>query len=345
MSCPGVPPVVVLYVCAQSEKEMSDTASKRVSVVIPCYRGEKFIARAINSIDNHCAFAVEVIVVEDGVYDDTHKILEQFSKVKHLSYPENKGAPYARNLGLQNVTTEYVMFLDCDDEIEPPLIEELANELDRTGADLGFGPQKSIHVGSMKTGIKRPPDAAPFLIACNWLAGFYGPNPSAIMWRTASVRRIGGWQEALIKNQDGELVVRALLSNLVPCAVHKGAGVYHIHHQGTIRTSSDRKALDSHLLVAKMVEDKFDQLSEDDRKKLSAALRFYYLGRLNVAAKVADWELIRFWVGKISRPSELLFQRYAKRPTYFVMLFFLTLHMTWLGVFFVSRIQLIKARK
>ncbi len=97
-----------------------------ISVVIPCYKAEKHIARAIDSALAQPHVDVEIIVIEDGVFDDTKSIVSLYGdKVKFLSFKQNRGASVARNVGLEEVSSEYVMFLDADDFLEGELLKGL----------------------------------------------------------------------------------------------------------------------------------------------------------------------------------------------------------------------------
>lgn len=70
-----------------------------ISVIIPNYNGERFLAEAINSALNQSGVAVEVIVVDDGSTDNNREILEGYGDSISVFYQQNKGAPAARNLG------------------------------------------------------------------------------------------------------------------------------------------------------------------------------------------------------------------------------------------------------
>ncbi len=92
----------------------------RVTVVIPVYNAEKFLAKAIES----CLIqpeTAEVMLADDGSSDSSIQIAEEFVKkderVKLVFHPNraNKGTGAARNLGIINATSEYVSFLDNDD--------------------------------------------------------------------------------------------------------------------------------------------------------------------------------------------------------------------------------------
>lgn len=96
----------------------------RVSVVIPVYNAEKFVARAVTSALDQPEVA-EVIVIDDGYKDGALEICKQlalqYSNVKLLQHPNgcNLGAGASRNLGILYSSSEYIAFLDADDYFLP----------------------------------------------------------------------------------------------------------------------------------------------------------------------------------------------------------------------------------
>jgi len=91
---------------------------KKVTVVIPMYNCEKYIAECLSSVDTTLA---DVICVNDGSTDNTIKIANKFP-VKIINNNFNLGQGLCRNLGLEATNTEYVMFLDSDDTFCPETI-------------------------------------------------------------------------------------------------------------------------------------------------------------------------------------------------------------------------------
>lgn len=91
---------------------------KKVSVIIPCYNREQYIAETIESVLCQTYKTTELIVVDDGCTDNSREIIESFtSKIKILEHPGgvNKGQSAAINLGLKNATGTYIAILDSDD--------------------------------------------------------------------------------------------------------------------------------------------------------------------------------------------------------------------------------------
>ncbi|MFV2055870.1 MAG: glycosyltransferase family 2 protein [Thiohalomonadales bacterium] len=92
--------------------------SPKVSVIIPVYNCEVYVAEAIESVLSQDYPNIELIIVNDGSTDDSISILKSYhAKAKNivLLTKENGGAAEARNAGLEISTGEFVAFLDADD--------------------------------------------------------------------------------------------------------------------------------------------------------------------------------------------------------------------------------------
>lgn len=89
-----------------------------ISVIIPVYNQELFIAQCLDSVLTQSFKDLEVILVDDGSTDRTVDILKKYNaqhkRVRLLSQ-KNKGAGAARNLGLDHANGEYIHFMDADD--------------------------------------------------------------------------------------------------------------------------------------------------------------------------------------------------------------------------------------
>ncbi len=108
-----------------------------VSIIVPCYNGEKFIKRCFNSLSNQSYKQIEVIFVNDGSTDKSeeiileykNKFLEQGMKFNYI-YKNNGGPSSAINEGLKHVNGEYLTLLDIDDYIMPDSIKLKVEFLD-----------------------------------------------------------------------------------------------------------------------------------------------------------------------------------------------------------------------
>lgn len=98
----------------------------RVSVVIPCYNGSKFLRETLESALAQTHPPLEVIVVDDGSTDDSAAIAESFDPPVRVIRQENQGESVARNRGMDEARGDWIAFLDADDLWKP---EKLAKQL------------------------------------------------------------------------------------------------------------------------------------------------------------------------------------------------------------------------
>lgn len=99
-----------------------------VSIVVPVYNGEKYITACVESLCGQTYEDIEIILVNDGSTDDTHRILDELQKRDNritVIHKENGGVSSARNRGIDESHGEYLLFCDCDDEPEVNWCEEL----------------------------------------------------------------------------------------------------------------------------------------------------------------------------------------------------------------------------
>lgn len=90
----------------------------KISIVIPVYNTEKYLADCLNSVMNQTIKDIEVICIDDGSTDSSLDSLKEYQK-KHgnviVIEQENKGAGNARNKGIEMAQGEYIAFMDSDD--------------------------------------------------------------------------------------------------------------------------------------------------------------------------------------------------------------------------------------
>lgn len=111
----------------------------KVSIVVPVYNGERYIACALDSVLRQTLTDIEVICVNDGSTDETAAILDRYavqdSRVKVI-HRGNEGVSAARNAGIESASGRYVAFLDADDELEPEVYEKMFAKAEEGGCDL-----------------------------------------------------------------------------------------------------------------------------------------------------------------------------------------------------------------
>ncbi len=112
----------------------------KVSIIVPVYNVEKYIARCLESLVNQTLKDIEIVLVNDGSTDNSQAIIEQYQKkypniIKAYS-TENGGAAKARNYALEQVTGEYIGFVDSDDYISEEMYEKLYCQAKKENADI-----------------------------------------------------------------------------------------------------------------------------------------------------------------------------------------------------------------
>ncbi len=112
---------------------------EKVSVIIPAYNVERFIAECVNSVRSQTYKNLEIIIIDDGSSDGTLDICQKLAleddRIK-IVRNNHGGVSRARNAGLDNATGELIVSVDSDDVIVPDMIETLYNKMTETGADV-----------------------------------------------------------------------------------------------------------------------------------------------------------------------------------------------------------------
>lgn len=96
-----------------------------VSVIVPAYNAEKFIAESIQSVIDQTYNNWELVIVNDGSTDNTLSVVKRFTDPRVLVMSQkNSGVSAARNRGLEKCKGSYITFLDADDTLPPESIEK-----------------------------------------------------------------------------------------------------------------------------------------------------------------------------------------------------------------------------
>ena len=110
-----------------------------ISIIVPAYNSEKYIAHCLDSILAQTYQNIEIIIVNDGSKDGTTDIINQYAAEHdriHAIHQENGGVTRARLNGVAHANGEYIGFVDSDDEIEPDMYELLMNNALKYEADI-----------------------------------------------------------------------------------------------------------------------------------------------------------------------------------------------------------------
>lgn len=138
---------------------------KKVACVITTYNRSELLKRAVRSVMNQTLEDWELIVVDDGSTDNTLDTLMELmlaceGKMSYYQMSENSGRRLGkvRNVGIEKTNSEYVCFLDDDNEMEPEFMKELSGFLDKhSEVDMVYC-DSMMYVNDTPAGVERSRD-------------------------------------------------------------------------------------------------------------------------------------------------------------------------------------------
>ena len=251
-----------------------------VSILIPAYNAESWIADTIRSAIGQTWPYKEIIVVDDGSTDGTLELAQRLAgKDVRVVTKENQGAAAARNYAFNLCQGDYIQWLDADDLLAPDKIE-------RQLSGLGGVDCKRTLLSSSWAYFRYRPRRAQFvptslwqdLSPVEWLLRKLGENlyMQTATWLTSRelAEAAGPWDTRLLSDDDGEYFCRVLLSSEGTRFVPDGKVFYRVSSANRLSRigMSDRKK-DALLVSMKLHIDYLRSLEESDRVR-KACLAF-----------------------------------------------------------------------
>lgn len=120
-----------------------------VSIITPCYNGEKTIEETILSVLHQTYSNWEMLIIDDCSTDSSETLIHNFvsrdSRIKYIKTNSPSGSPtLPRNIGIENATGRFIAFLDCDDIWLPTKLEEQIPLLNDTNTAIAFSYYEKI---------------------------------------------------------------------------------------------------------------------------------------------------------------------------------------------------------
>ena len=136
-------------------KQSKNRDNVKVSVILPIYNQEKYLNKALKSLEKQTLEDVEFICVNDGSVDSSLNILNEYAlkdeRFKVINQ-KNQGCGASRNNGLKLAKGEYIAFLDPDDWFESNALEKLYNKAKKQDCDMVVFNFKKISEGGEVVG-------------------------------------------------------------------------------------------------------------------------------------------------------------------------------------------------
>ncbi|MGD1909709.1 MAG: glycosyltransferase family 2 protein [Rivularia sp. (in: cyanobacteria)] len=257
---------------------------KLVSVIIPCFNAERWIAEAIDSCLEQTYPQIEIIVIDDCSTDKSIEIIKSYGdKIIWKPLPQNKGGSYARNRGIALSKGEYIQFLDADDFILPEKIERQVNFLEETGADVVYGDwryqghqsNRVIFLDEIKKS-GTTTDILQSLIENWWTA------VASLLYKRTAVEKSRGWDESLSAAQDRDFFISIVMSGAKILYQPGCYSIYRRYGNVTVSTASKPRWVENHCKVLQKVETRLSQQHQQEipiNYRLALARGYFELAR------------------------------------------------------------------
>ncbi|MGB3204890.1 MAG: glycosyltransferase [Crinalium sp.] len=250
-----------------------------VSILIPAYNAEKWIASTIESALAQTWLDKEIIVVDDGSTDHTRAIARNFesASLKVISQ-ENSGASAARNCALNLAQGDFIQYLDADDLLAADKIERQLNLLLLENLDC-------IVAGEWARFYQTPSEAL-FIPELNWvdmspidwLICVWENNlmmhPAAWLVPRQLAQLSGAWNENLSLNDDGEYFCRVILASKKVKFCWGAKSFYRSGNSNSLSGSKSRQAWESAFYAILLSTENFLAKEDSDRTHHACATAF-----------------------------------------------------------------------
>jgi glycosyltransferase involved in cell wall biosynthesis len=221
----------------------------RFTVVVPTYKRNALLARALQSVRAQTFGDFEVLVVDDGSPSAPTDVVDavQDARFRMIVRPKNGGAAAARNDGIRAAQGDWVAFLDSDDAFEPTFLEVVERNLRaRPDAEIGWTSIRAVRqtpagdedLGTHLWDPRTPPGRPTHLAALKTRRVGTGHG---LFVKREVFERVGVFDTSLTRSEDADLVIRILRTSPYVAI----ADVVFLHHQ------HDGERLTTHTSAAK----------------------------------------------------------------------------------------------
>ncbi|HYM70040.1 MAG TPA: glycosyltransferase [bacterium] len=208
---------------------------RRVSVVIPVFNCEAYLAEAVESVRGQAYPDLELIIVDDGSTDGTARIAEGLANDSlRYVYQDNGGPSRARNHGLTLARGDLIGFVDADDLWPPGRLHSQMRVLDHDpSVDVVLGRTQLVRQVAGAGRDARLEDCSPPFVLL---------SPTAALFRRRAFERVGFFDEALRYGEDTDWFMRARESG-VPIVVQEDVVLRYRRHEHNMTHGRNMKEL------------------------------------------------------------------------------------------------------
>lgn len=302
----------------------------QVAVVIPAYNCADKIAAAIESVLQQTYPANEIVVVDDGSTDQTADVLKELSesiaKLRFVSQV-NGGPAKARNTGIELVKSEWIAFLDADDQWLPhrlqrqvELIEENAEVKWLAGAyrrvRYGEAGRTELGVSDVSVDLQSVPDGV--YPALPTLAGSTSIWTGTILAATSALKQLGGFSTELFGCEDSDLWTRLAIEFPHLGFVSEPIAVYTVAQSSSVTGQNSRLVDPSRYQQFRRIVEYIDhQTDRETGHLLSLLLKRKIEGCMSGLLRSGNTTLARAFVNEL-RSQQLPLPSFLRRVLSFI---------------------------
>lgn len=256
----------------------------KISVIMPVFNAERFIAKAIESILKQTFQNFELIIINDGSTDKSETVIQKYNdyRIRYYKY-ENRGVSATRNLGISMASGDYIALMDADDVSEPNRLKKQLNFLD-DNPQIQIVGTNCCHIdefGNVLNTKTYPKEHDKI----EFLAPLFNSicYPSAMFSRKHMIK-IGSYKEELLVAGDHELTLRFLLNDYKIFNLQD-----YLYNYRIVKTSLTSKLLINQKLnhykssIEYLNNSKI--INNDKKNNFRRALLEYYYGNISTARK------------------------------------------------------------
>ena len=225
-----------------------------VSILIPCYNSQQWLAETIESALTQTWKNIEIIIVDDGSTDHSLAVAKNFeSSIVKVISQENQGASAARNVALKKCQGDFIQYLDADDLLAPDKIELQLQILEKNchsnvvasgeWARFYHNPQEALFI---------PQSLWQNMPAVDWLVCAWEHHlmmhPGAWLVPRKISEKAGLWHKDLSLNDDGEYFSRVVLASEGVKFCQGAKTYYRSGNTGSLSGSKSAKSRQSEFL-------------------------------------------------------------------------------------------------
>jgi glycosyltransferase involved in cell wall biosynthesis len=250
-----------------------------VSILIPAYNAEKWLKQTLESALKQTWSHKEIIVVDDGSNDGTPAIAERYQcrSVKMLRQ-QNSGACAARNAALKEAQGDFIQWLDADDLLHP---DKISLQLQRVRQEEDDTILYSSAFGTFYYRCKKarfhPNSLWQDLLPRDWFFQKFNNDDSLFpaVWLVSRklTDRVGGWDERLTLDDDGEYFGRLIAASKAVHFVPGGTSFYRQVNTNSISKTINHRSCQSLLLSYKLCIKYYLELEDSERSR-AAVLKY-----------------------------------------------------------------------